>query len=100
MGLLERGGLLRPTNTWGARTRTDDLRRKCPPVQDCAAQNARPAKPTKKQLREAARIAAAQAASRRKNSRGRKAEPAPQQKQRGVWPFASSYDPKKDRGRG
>jgi hypothetical protein len=97
-GLLEPGGLLRPTKTWTSKAKT---RRRCPPVEDCAAQNALPARPTAKQRREAAKIAAAQKAAREAAKKQRKAAknpPAPEPQKPG-WPFSGSYDPRKSRGR-
>lgn len=100
MGLFERGGLLRPVNTWSGDARSADLRRRCPPVDDCAAQNARPARPTGKQKRAAARVAAAQAKARRDAAALRTAaRAAKNQPQEPAWPNKGRYNPPQ-RGRG
>lgn len=98
MGLLERGGLLRPTKTWGAQQRTFQMRKKCPPVTDCDAKNMRNQKPTRKQQRAAAKLAAQQAEAARAAAAARKAAKAarnqPKQQQRS-WPNAGKYTPKR-----
>lgn len=72
-------------------------RAKCPPIEDCPVKNTvqkgRRSRPTAKQAREAAQLAATQKAARK---RGKSAEPEPQKK---GWPFAGSYDPRRERGR-
>lgn len=70
-------------------------RAKCPPIDDCPVKNTvqkgKRNKPTKKQQREAAELAVIQAQAR-ETAKGKK-------EQKGMWPFAGSYDPKRERGR-
>ena len=89
MGLFARNQI-----TW-------DNRPKCPPIEDCGAKNARTSMPTRKQQAAAARLArqqqAARQAARAAKKNGAKQEPEPK---RSGWPFAGSYNPKQERGRG
>jgi hypothetical protein len=73
-------------------------------VTDCAAQNARPARPTGKQKREAARVAAAQAAARKAERTATRAaraaaRAAKNQPEEAAWPVKGSYNVR-GRGRG
>ena len=71
-------------------------RAKCPPIEDCPVKNTvRKGKPTAKQAREARQLFATQKAARRA-ARGKGAEPEPK---KAMWPFAGSFDPKRERGR-
>jgi hypothetical protein len=85
MGLFERGGVLRPANSWTAKAKTAEIRRKCPKVDDCPVQNARTRQPTRKERQRAAELAA-QAKAAKKN--------------KGTWPNKGKYDPGKGKARG
>lgn len=77
---------------------TWDNRPKCPPIEDCGAKNARPARPTARQKREAARLVKAQKAARAQAKAERKA--AKNQPRDQSWPNKGSYTPPRARGRG
>lgn len=88
MGLFGSGNAISWTN-----------RAKCPPIEDCPVKNTvkKGGKPTAKQAREARKLAARKTAAVR--ARKGKAAPEPEPPRKG-WPFAGSYSPPRERGRG
>lgn len=73
--------------SWTKAAKNAEVRRKCPPVEDCAARNARAKKPSARDRKRAAELAAqAKAARQAKNT----------------WPNkkGGSYEPSKGKARG
>src|SRR5690242_5702859 len=97
VGLFERGGLFRPTNSWGAQVKTHEIRKRCPPIEDCPVKQSLMASAAEQKLwgvktKKEVRTAKAKAARIAKQQRaGRKTD---------TWPYKGKYDPTKGKARG